>query len=125
MRPVLIGDIIAAARVLIVVPRDDWDHTVAQLLGQARTADRYRRRFGRAHPAWGNGSVMAAASTWPRGRERFLSDATYLDALRAVIDGLRGEKLSFVSRRADLYSGDKGVHGGDADGRNAYQDGVD
>ena len=33
----------------------------ARIVAEARAADAWRRRMGRAHPLWGDGSLMAAA----------------------------------------------------------------
>lgn len=107
MRPVLIGDVIAVARVLFVLPDGDWTPCVDRLIWQAKIADRYRRRLGRPHPAWGNGSLLAAASLEVRAEdEPFLSDLRWLRALSCVLDRLCVAKLSFVSDRIRLYNED-------------------
>jgi len=61
MRPLLAGDLDMAARVLLARPEADWPSTARHLLVAARWADRHRRRYGRLHPCFGSGSVMAAA----------------------------------------------------------------
>lgn len=94
MRPVLIGDAIAAARVLLTRPEAEWPDAMARLLKRAFLADRYRSRFGRAHPLWGDGSLMAVAGTQPCAREPFLSDPRYLRALICVISSINSFLLS-------------------------------
>ena len=85
MRPLLMGDLIAAARVTMLLPAAERPTCVARLLAEAEAADRYRLCHGRNHPRWGNGSLMGAAHGWPRGAEPFLSDRSFLDALGVVI----------------------------------------
>ncbi|MBI1217485.1 MAG: hypothetical protein GC186_02965 [Rhodobacteraceae bacterium] len=85
MRQVLMGDVIAAARVLLA---DDPPHRpvlLGRMIHQAEQADHYRKRLGRNHPDWGNGSLMAAAGVWPQAPEPFLSDPDYLDCLDMVL----------------------------------------
>jgi hypothetical protein len=106
MRPVLIGDVIAAARVLFVLGEEHWTGCIDRLIWQAQVADRYRRRLGRPHPAWGNGSLMAVAGAEPKAdAEPFLSDPRWLRALSCVLDRLCFAKLSFVSGRVGVYDG--------------------
>ncbi|MCC6304093.1 MAG: hypothetical protein IT545_02730 [Rhodobacteraceae bacterium] len=93
MRPVLHGDVVAAARALRLAPLGARAALIGRLIAEADLADRWRRRTGRAHPRAGNGSLMAAAAAWPQAPEPFLSDADYLDCLRIVIEAL-------IARRA-------------------------
>lgn len=88
MRPVLIGDLVAAARVAVLVPRDARAACVSRLIGEAEAADRFRRCSGQNHPAWGNGSLMSAASGHARAREVVVRQGDFLHALRSVLDGL-------------------------------------
>jgi len=104
MRPVLIGDVIAAARVLLAQSDAQWPDCVDRLIWRAHVADRYRRRLGKPHTNWGNGSLMAAAAREPQiADEPFLADLRYLRALACVLDRLIAAKLSFVSHRNSLY----------------------
>jgi hypothetical protein len=106
MRPVLIGDVIAVARVVIVLPEEQWNNRVDQLLWRAKVADLYRKRLGKPHPVWGNGSLMAAIGAEPKASaEPFLSDPQWLRALSCVLERLRVAKLSFVSDGPRLYGG--------------------
>lgn len=104
MRPVLIGDVIAVARVLVVLPEEQWSGCVDLLLWRAKVADRYRQRLGKPHPTWGNGSLMATTGAEPKAlTEPFLSDLRWVRALSCVLDRLKAAKLSFVSERTRLY----------------------
>jgi hypothetical protein len=88
MRPVLHGDLVAAARVLLDLPVDQRPFRMQQLIDAADLGDRYRRRFGRPHPRFGNGSLMAAAAAWPMRTEPPLDSSDYLDCLGRVIEAL-------------------------------------
>ncbi len=61
MRPVLPSDLRAAAGVLLAAPEAEWPALAAQLVWQSDTADRYRKRLGKAHPRFGTGSLLAAS----------------------------------------------------------------
>lgn len=57
MRRVLYGDVLALADLMA----GDWRGDPSRLLAEAHAAHRFHRRFGRGHPFWGNGSIMARA----------------------------------------------------------------
>lgn len=96
MRPVLIGDVLAVARVLARAPTARQGWRLCRILREASRADGFHRARGRVHPLWGDGSVMAAALR----RERVfvpspgLDDPAYLDALILVLRGLRDQPLA-------------------------------
>ena len=89
MREVVHGDVVAVASALRELPPEGWEARIAEYLIRADAADRYRRRIGRAHPHWGNGSLMGAvlceAGIWPEPR---LSDPIYAEAMVAVLMAL-------------------------------------
>lgn len=89
MRRVLMGDVIAAARVLKGVARGRRPAVLRDLLRAADAAERHRSTTGRAHPALGNGSLMGAAHRHAPGPEPFLDDIAYLEALIPVLTRLR------------------------------------
>lgn len=93
MRPVMHGDVVAAARVLRALPEAGRAGAMARMLAEAAAGDRYRKRFGRAHLCFGNGSLMSAAARFAKVAEPGLGDAEYLDCLARVI-------LSLLERRA-------------------------
>src|SRR5690554_6830703 len=88
MRPVLHGDLVAAARVLLPLEEAARPRAVWRMLEAAEVADRYRKRTGRPHPRYGGGSLMAAASAWARVPEPWPDDPDYLRCLRVVIVAL-------------------------------------
>jgi len=83
------GDLCAAARAILAVPVGARTAAMDRMLAQAQAADAYRKRFGRAHPRWGNGSLMGAAFQVPLPPEPFLSDLAYLDCLSEALAALR------------------------------------
>jgi hypothetical protein len=89
MRPITHGDVTATARAVLGLPGGARRRAVLTLLERADAADRFRKRFGRAHPFWGNGSLMAVAlggagaTSVPRG-----SDTGYLEAMAVVIEAI-------------------------------------
>lgn len=85
MRTVLMGDAVAAARVLVALPPEEREDRMRRLLAEAHMADRCRKRLGRGHPRFGNGSLMDAASRHPQRPEPFLDDVEYLASLGVVI----------------------------------------
>ncbi|SMX42001.1 DUF7742 family protein [Actibacterium lipolyticum] len=89
MRPVLHGDVVAAARVLLATPASKRSFIMAEMLSRASAADAYRKRFGRAHFRWGNGSLMAVAYGYEMRPEPFLDDADYCSCLAQVFDALK------------------------------------
>lgn len=47
------------------------------MLVEAASADDWRRRTGRVHPRWGDGTLMSAALRRPSANEPPLSDPTW------------------------------------------------
>lgn len=68
MRPVMIGDLLAAARTLMPVSPADRRLACDQMISQTIAADKFRKRLGRTHPTWGDGSLMARALLDPAAR---------------------------------------------------------
>jgi hypothetical protein len=88
MRPVLYGDLHAAARRLSGLSAGERAGALAEMLYRAHCADRFRRRTGRGHPEWGNGSLLMAAGTgWPDPACP-VTEAAYLEALSSVALGI-------------------------------------
>ncbi len=77
MRRVLPGDVAAAGCALLCAAPSSRPELLRQMLARADAADAHRLATGRAHPRWGNGSLMAAAMAKPRLREPFLDDQDY------------------------------------------------
>jgi hypothetical protein len=94
MRRCLIGDLIEAAAVVAALDSADKSACCQRLISQADAAHRYAKRYGRAHPTWGNGSLMARAlmerplKIWPH------SSAPFLQALSLITQSLAARKLA-------------------------------
>jgi hypothetical protein len=83
MRPILYGDLHAAARRLAVMSEGDRRGAINEMIRRAHAADRWRKRSGVEHPLWGNGSLLVtAARTWPDPQ----GPVTELDYLMALTD---------------------------------------
>lgn len=97
MRTVSYSDLTVAARALLSVPPSERPKLCSRILCEADWADRYVRKLGRRHPAWGNGTVVAAANSRALAPERSVSDPEYRDCLMIVLQGLsecRGVRMS-------------------------------
>ena len=55
------GDLVAAGRALLAVPPACRQAHMSTLIIRSRAADRYRKRYGKSHPDWGEGSLMSCA----------------------------------------------------------------
>ncbi len=106
MRRVLIDDILALAN--LVAGHDDGlaRRVAADVLAAAHCADRYRKRLDRAHPAWGNGTLMSAALAW-RDAASLPSVARrdQVEALKTAVDAI----LDW--RRAQAKQSDRQANG--------------
>lgn len=95
MRTITQGDVVAAARAIGPVPPARRAGVLRCLLGAAHAADRYRKHHGRAHPCWGNGTLIAAALPLvPARAEPFVSEREHLECIALVIE----EILSWKDR---------------------------
>lgn len=65
MRPILPGCLDRAVAALLAARPGARPALAARIVAEARAADAWRRRMGRAHPLWGDGSLMAAALRHP------------------------------------------------------------
>jgi hypothetical protein len=88
MRPVLPGDITAAARILLPVPPGSRARMARRLIDEACAADAHCQAQGKAHRRWGNGTLLAAAHAHPMGREMTFDDVDYLSCQLCVIEAL-------------------------------------
>lgn len=82
------GDVVAAARVLLGVPGVARRTICRRMIGEAHTAHRYFRRFGKSHELWGDGSLMAAAHKRILLPEPGFSDTGYCGCFEMVLHEL-------------------------------------
>ncbi|KIC22639.1 DUF7742 family protein [Leisingera sp. ANG-Vp] len=80
-RPLLPGDVSAAARALLAVPAGARNALCRRIFGGAAEALAY----GKLHPRWGDGSLSAAARGYRLADEPFLDDPEYLACTRLVL----------------------------------------
>ncbi len=92
MRPVLPGDVAAAACALLALPSHDRPDAMVKMVARAHMADRYRYVTGCAHPIWGNGSLAAVARSLPREQEPYQDDPDYCDCMLTVFAALKTQK---------------------------------
>ncbi len=88
MRSVHLSDLNLAARTLMVAPDAQRVGMMETLLVRAQTADKYRKKTGRAHARYGNGSLGAACQDWPKAPMPDRCDPNYLMCLHAVVQAL-------------------------------------
>lgn len=90
MRPVLVNDLHMAARALMAVPPADRTTAIKNIVVHAQAADLYRKRLGRSHRLWGNGTLSSACQGHACVRMPSRCDRDFLDCLAVVIQALRG-----------------------------------
>lgn len=89
MRAVTSGDIRLLARYIAGVRREDRAAVALRIIEHAHVADRYRKRTGRAHRFWGDGSLAAALprGAW-RDAEPLVADRRHLQAIADALDAI-------------------------------------
>ena len=90
MRRCLPGDLFEAAALLAASAEPAL--LINRLADQADAAHRYAKRFGRAHPLWGNGSLMARVLIETGPRDKAPHSARFLSALAMVAAHLASRK---------------------------------
>ena len=102
MRRCLAGDLLAAARVIAATAPAAQPCLAQSLIAQADAALRYAKRLGRAHPRWGNGSLMSRALLLPHPIPTDCQSPAYLAAL-ALIATLMAQRKA--AHRANSRTG--------------------
>jgi hypothetical protein len=92
MRRCLAGDILAAARVVAAADPARRKPLAQSLIAEA--AHRYAKRKGRAHPLWGNGSLMSRALLLPPRPQINQQSADFLTALALIAQLLAQRKAA-------------------------------
>lgn len=96
MRPILHGDLTNAARVLMRVAEADRDGVARQMIEEAERAFDHMTATGRAHPDWGDGSLMSAARMRGMSFEPTLDNLAYCSCLETVLRSLKKRRLATV-----------------------------
>lgn len=94
------SDLIALARLVRSKPRDMRGWVTAQVLHEARSARRWINERSACHPAWGDGTVMAAALRRGNLPHYGLEDADYCDCLAVVAQAVA--RLPQASQRSTI-----------------------
>lgn len=94
MRPILHGDVTAAARVLLIAPREDRDRLCARMICEAELADKHVGQTGRLHPLFGNGSLMAAARNRQLAEEPSFDNLQFCQCFELVLRHLIERQLT-------------------------------
>jgi serine O-acetyltransferase len=84
MRPVLVVDVLALARVLSAGPGTERHERALRLVEQTEAADRFRRQRGASHPAWGDGTVCSRCLLTRPPPEPGQDDPVHLEAIAAA-----------------------------------------
>jgi len=101
MRRCLLGDLLAAADHLAALPEAARPAAMARLMDQAHAAHAYHRRFGRPHPLWGDGSLMARAladGAFPAVPRRDVVDLAALAVAAAALQDFRRRRQGWSGR---------------------------
>ena len=90
MRPML-GDLSAAARVLMPLPQSAQAAMMRRMIAEARTAHLWRQKTGAPHPEFGDGSLMACALRSRPGPEVYLDNQYFISSLVVALTVLNEE----------------------------------
>jgi len=77
------------ARVLLRHSPSERVSIAEKLLAAAEDAQEHRRVYGRMHPCYGGGSLMAVAGRFSPGAEPDFSDLNYCDCWIAALRAIR------------------------------------
>lgn len=98
MRPVMAADLDVAAAVLLAVPPAHRPHLARRIILRASLADRYRKRLGKPHPLYGNGTVSDATLRLPRRPPRYCDSVNYLTAMHVFLTAYLSLRASHKGR---------------------------
>jgi hypothetical protein len=94
MRRLIAADIIDAATALTNVPLPLQRREVGKWLCEAHCAHVYRRRLGRFHPAWGDGSLSSRARCFGQIQTVAFGVPAFLWALEVVLRAIAEDRIS-------------------------------
>lgn len=88
MRRPLHGDVVSAARALLMTSPERRCWVLTRMLWEADRAQAWVATRSRAHPVWGDGTLMCAALRRRPVREPSLENADYCGCLALVFKAL-------------------------------------
>ena len=88
MRPILHGDVVAVARAILPLASHERSRKIQDILYTTARANAFRLSTGRAHPLWGDGSLMTAALAENLPPEPSLDNREYCGCLAQVFEAL-------------------------------------
>lgn len=88
MRRIVLGEILVVAQHLMSVPRLARGEVISHWVEQAHCADKYRKKMGKEHVLWGNGSLIDRVDPRPVSKPSTFSDLGFLVALGAVLEAV-------------------------------------
>lgn len=88
MRPLHHSDICEVTRVLLPLSAEARPRALERFIAFADAADRFRQLTGRAHRAWGDGTLAAAVARQPRDSARTFEDFDYAQCWAMVLDAV-------------------------------------
>lgn len=94
MRPVLINDLVTAARALLNAEPIERSALAKDLMQRADWGDRYTRRLGKSHPEYGDGTLSSAARELRLAVEPTLDDDTYCECLELILQKLLARRTN-------------------------------
>lgn len=84
-RRVIYADVATLARALLMVPATRRPRLAQHILTCANYAHRYAARLKKPHPRWGDGSVDAAARSFPIAAPKRFDDLEYCLCFQAAL----------------------------------------
>ena len=88
LRPIAHVDIASVALAIMELGDDVRPKMIFAIFTKSDAADAYRKRFRRAHPLWGNGSLMSVVVVRDLPGEPFFGDPVYCRAFVDVLEAL-------------------------------------
>ncbi len=89
MRAARLDEVLRVAGCLKTLPLVTQPAQAAQWITDCHFADKYRKRLGKNHAEWGNGSLLARVGPTCISDQANLGDHDFLQALITILSALR------------------------------------
>lgn len=86
MRQFILPDLLMAGRAIYGLSKTERQAALSDMFHHAHVADKFRKKFGRNHPKFGNGSLSSICSDAALRVDYALSDRHFRECLRDVLD---------------------------------------